>query len=115
MLHGVDAAERPVLRRKLRRAEVELFFARLPTLLAGLEACGGAHDGARLLRELGHEARLLLPQYVKAYVKRGKNDARDAAAICEAVGRPSMTFVPVRSAEQQAALMRCCTGCAICC
>jgi transposase len=101
----VDAAERPVLRKKLRRSEVEPFFARLPPALVGLEACGGSHHWARRLRELGHEVRLLPPQYVKAYLKRGKNDARDAAAICEAAGRPSMTFVPVKSRDEQAALM----------
>jgi transposase len=105
VVHGVDAAERPVLRRKLRRAEVEPFFARLPPALIGLEACGGSHHWARRLRELGHEVRLLPPQYVKAYLKRGKNDARDAEAICEALGRPTMTSVPVKSAEQQAALL----------
>jgi transposase len=105
VVHGVDAQERPVLRRKLRRAEVEPFFARLPPALIGLEACGGSHHWARRLKELGHEVRLLPPQYVKAYLKRGKNDARDAEAICEALARPTMRFVPVKSAEQQAALM----------
>jgi transposase len=105
VVHGVDAQERPVLRRKLRRAEMEPFFARLPPTLIGLEACGGAHHWARRLKELGHEVRLLPPQYVKAYLKRGKNDARDAEAICEALARPSMRFVPVKSREQQAALM----------
>jgi transposase len=105
VVHGVDATERPVLRRKLRRGEVEPFFARLPPTLIGLEACGGAHHWARRLKELGHEVRLLPPQYVKPYVKRGKNDARDAEAICEALARPTMRFVPVKSAEQQAALM----------
>ena len=105
VVHGVDAAERPVLRRKLRRAELEPFFAKLPPLLVGLEACGGSHHWARVLARLGHEVRLLPPQYVKPYVKRGKNDARDAEAICEAVGRPTMSFVPVKSLDQQAALM----------
>ena len=103
-MHGVDAAEWLVLRRKLRRAEVLGFFARLPPALIGLEA-GGSHDWAWRLRSRGHEVRLIPPQYVKPYVKRGKNDARDAEAICEAVGRPTMTSVPVKSAEQQAALM----------
>jgi transposase len=88
VVHGVDAQERPVLRRKLRRAEMEPFFARLPSALVGLEACGGSHHWARLLRALGHEVRLLPPQYVKLYVKRSKNDARDAQAICGRSGGP---------------------------
>ena len=103
--HGVDAAERPALRRKLRRGEVERFFGSLPATLIGLEACGSAHHWARVLRGLGHEARLLPPQYVKPYVKRGKNDAADAEAICEAMSRPTMRFVAVKTAENQAALM----------
>jgi len=104
-IHGVDATERPVLRKKLRRGQVESFFARLAPTLIGLEACGGAHHWARVLQGLGHEVRLLPPQYVKPYVKRGKNDAADAEAICEAMSRPSMRFVPVRTAENQAELM----------
>src|SRR5882672_4247506 len=104
-LHGVDDSEQPVLRRRLGRKEMEKFFARLPPTRIGLEACGTAHHWARLLRSLGHEAVLLPPQYVKPYVKRGKNDAIDAAAICEAMSRPSMRLVPVKNAEQQAALM----------
>ena len=105
-VHGVDASERAVLVKKLRRSEVERFLASLAPTLVGLEACGGAHHWARVLRRLGHEVRLLPPQYVKPYVKRGqKNDAADAAAICEALGRPSMRFVPVKTAENQAALM----------
>ena len=104
-VHGVDATERVVLRKKLRRGEVERFFAALPPTSIGLEACGGSHHWARVLRGLGHEVRLLPPQYVKPYVKRGKNDAADAEAICEAMSRPSMRFVAVRSAENQAALM----------
>ena len=104
-LHGVNAAEQPVLRRKLRRKEVATFFAKLPPMVVGLEACGSAHYWARVLCELGHEARLMAPQHVKPYVKRGKNDAADAAAICEAMSRPTMRFVPVKTAEQQAALM----------
>ena len=103
--HGVDAQDRPVLSRKLRRAEVEGFFARLPPALVGLEACGAAHHWARVLESLGHQVRLLPPQYVKPYLKRGKNDARDAEAICEAMARPSMRFVPVKSRDSQAALM----------
>jgi transposase len=105
VLHGVDAAERPVLRKKLRRRQVLEFFAKLEPTKIGLEACGGAHYWARELRALGHEVVLLPPQYVKPYVKRNKNDAADAEAICEAMSRPTMRFVPVKSAEQQAALM----------
>lgn len=104
-IHGVDAAERPVLRKKLRRGEVEQFFAGLPPTVIGLEACGASHHWARVLEGLGHEVRLLPPQYVKPYVKRGKNDAADAEAICEAMSRPSMRFVPVKTAENQAELM----------
>jgi transposase len=104
-VHGVDAAERPVLRKTLRRGQLERFFSALPPTLIGLEACGGAHHWARVLQALGHQVRLLPPQYVKPYVKRGKNDAADAEAICEAMSRPSMRFVPVRSVENQAELM----------
>lgn len=103
-LHGVDEEEQPVLCRRLSRKEVEPFFAKLPPGRIGLEACGAAHYWARVLRALGHEVVLLPPQYIKPYVKRGKNDAIDAEAICEAMSRPSMRFVPIKSAEQQAAL-----------
>jgi len=103
-LHGVDAAERMILRRKLRRKEVLQFFAALEPTLVGLEACGGAH-WARELTQLGHTVRLIAPQYVRPYVKRGKNDAADAEAICEAMSRPTMRFVAIKSAENQAALM----------
>ena len=105
VLHGVNASEQPVLRRKLRRRQVLEFFAKLEPTKIGLEACGAAHYWARELQALGHEALLLPPQYVKPYVKRNKNDAADAEAICEAMSRPSMRFVPVKTAEQQAALM----------
>src|ERR1700730_16371405 len=105
VLHGVDAAEQPVLRRKLRRRQMLEFFAKLAPVQIGIEACGAAHYWARELRALGHEVRLLPPQYVKPYVQRGKNDAADASAICEAMSRPRMRFVPVKTAEQQAALM----------
>jgi transposase len=105
VLHGVDAAEQPVLRKKLRRRQVLEFFAKLEPTKIGLEACGGAHYWARELRALGHEVVLVPPQYVKPYVKRNKNDAADAEAICEAMSRPTMRFVAVKSAEQQAALM----------
>jgi transposase len=104
-LHGVDEHEAPVLRRQLRRGEMEKFFKKLPPTRIGLEACGAAHHWARVLRARGHEVVLLPPQYIKPYVKRGKNDAIDAAAICEAMSRPQMRFVPVKSAEDQAALM----------
>src|SRR5882724_3393423 len=104
-LHGVNAAEQVVLRKQLRRRQVLEFFARLGPTKVGMEACGGAHYWARELRALGHEVVLLPPQYVKPYVKRGKNDRADAEAICEAMSRPTMRFVPVKSAEQQAALM----------
>jgi transposase len=105
VLHGVDAAEQPVLRRKLRRSQVLEFFRKLEPTKIGMEACGGAHYWARELRALGHEVVLLPPQYVKPYVKRNKNDAADAEAICEAMSRPTMRFVPVKTTEQQAALM----------
>ena len=104
-VHGVDEAEQPVLHRQLRRSEMEKFFGRLPATRIGLEACGASHHWARVLSGLGHEVVLIPPQYVKPYVKRGKNDAIDAAAICEAMSRPGMRFVPVKSAEHQAALM----------
>jgi transposase len=103
-IHGVDENEKPVLRRQLRRGEVEKFFAKLAPTRIGIEACGASHHWARVLRSLGHEVLLMPPQYVKAYVQRGKNDAIDAAAICEAMSRPQMRFVPVKTAEQQAAL-----------
>lgn len=103
--HGVDAQDQPALRRRLGRSEVVKFFARLPPARIGLEACGAAHHWARVLRELGHDVVLIPPQYIKPYVKRGKNDAIDAAAICEAMSRPDMRFVAVKSAERQAALM----------
>ena len=105
VLHGVDAAEKVVLRKKLRRQQVIEFFGKLKPTKIGLEACGAAHHWARELEALVHEVVLLPPQYVKPYVKRGKNDAADAEAICEAMSRPTMRFVPVKTAEQQAALM----------
>ena len=104
-LHGVNAAELPVLRKKLRRKEMVGFFAQLEPTVIGIEACAGAHHWARVLEGLGHRVRLLAPQFVKPYVKRGKNDAADAEALCEAMSRPTMRFVPVKTAEQQAALM----------
>jgi transposase len=103
-IHGVDENEKPMLRRQLRRGEVEKFFAKHPPTRIGIEACGASHHWGRVLRGLGHEVVLLPPQYVKPYVQRGKNDAIDAAAICEAMSRPQMRFVPIKTAEQQAAL-----------
>jgi transposase len=104
-VHGVDAAGNVVLKRRLRRSQMITFFAGLAPCLVGMEACATAHFWARELTALGHDVRLMPAQYVKAYVKRHKNDAADAAAICEAVSRPSMRFVPVKSEAQQAALM----------
>ena len=104
-VHGVDANGATVLRKQLRRSQVLAFFSRLPRCLVGLEACATAHYWARELGALGHEVRLMPAQYVKAYVKRNKNDATDAAAGCEAVTRPTMRFVPVKTADQQAAVL----------
>jgi transposase len=104
-VHGVDETGTAVIVKRLRRSQVIAFFAGLPPCLVGMEACATAHHWARELSELGHEVRLMPPQYVKAYVKRNKNDAADAAAICEAVKRPSMRFVPAKTIEQQSALL----------
>ena len=104
-VHGADIDGRCVLRRRLRRAEVIMFFARLPRALVGIEACPGGHHWARELRSLGHDVRLIPPQYVRPFVKTNKNDAADAEGICEAVVRPNMRFVPIKSVEQQAAMM----------
>jgi transposase len=103
-VHGVDDAGQVVLRRKLRRSDVEAFFRQLPPVTIGMEACGGAHHWARVLEALGHRVRLMPPAYVKPYVKRGKTDAADAEAICEAVTRPTMRFVPSKTEAQQAAV-----------
>jgi transposase len=104
-LHGVTADGAVALRRQVRRSQVLEVFGRLPPCLIGMEACAGAHFWARELAKLGHEVRLMPPSYVKPYVKRGKTDAADAGAICEAVTRPSMRFVPVKTEAQQAVLM----------
>ncbi len=104
-VHGADAQGRPVLRKKLRRAKLMPFFADLPPCLIGMEACASAHHWAREFHALGHEVRLIPPQYVRPFVKTNKNDAADAEAICEAVTRPTMRFAAVKSAEQQSVLM----------
>jgi len=103
-VHAVDSGGAPVLRRRLRREELVKFFAGLPRCVVGMEAGSASHHWARALLALGHEVRLMPAQYVRPYRKRHKNDAADAAAICEALGRPQMRFVAVKSAEQQAAL-----------
>ena len=104
-LHGVNTAEEPVLRKKLRRKEMVAFFEKLQPMVIAIEAGGGSHHWARLLQSFGHDVKLIAPQYVKPYVKRGKNDAADAEALCEAMSRPAMRFVPVKTLENQAALM----------
>src|SRR6201987_5636601 len=101
-VHGVDGQGNVVIRKTLRRGSVSTFFANLPRCLVGMEASNGAHYWARVLSDLGHEVRLISPQFVTPYVKSNKNDRNDAEAICEAVSRPSMRFVPVKSAEQLA-------------
>ena len=104
-VHGADGEGRVVLRRKLRRGKVLALFAGLPTCLVGMEACASAHYWARELQALGHEVRLIPPQYVRPFVKTNKNDAADAEAICEAVTRPTMRFAAAKSSEQQSVLM----------
>jgi transposase len=104
-VHGVDVDGAVVIRKRISRAKLVEFFAALPSCLIGIEACPTAHHWSRRLQTLGHTVRLLPPSYVKAYLKRSKNDANDAAAICEAVTRPSMRFVPTKSEQQQSALM----------
>jgi transposase len=103
-VHGIDATEKVVVRKQLRRSQVIAFFKALPPCLIGMEACATAHYWARELTRLGHEVRLMPAKDVKAYVKRNKNDAADAEAICEAVGRPRMRFVRAKSAEQRGRL-----------
>ena len=103
-IHGVDARGKVVLRKQLRRAQVAPFFANLPPCLIGMEACASAHHWGRTLERFGHTVRLMAPQFVKPYVKTNKNDEADAEAICEAVSRPNMRFVPIKSIEQQAVL-----------
>jgi len=100
-LHGVDAAGAVLFRKRLPRSRMLAFFEKLAPCLIGIEACGSAHYWGRELSRLGHDVRLIPPSYVKPYVKRKKNDAADAEAICEAVARPSMRFVPIKAPEQQ--------------
>ena len=104
-IHGVEASGVIVIRKQLRRRQVLPFFRKHPSCLVGMEACATAHYWAREIAALGHEVKLMPPHYVKPYVKRNKNDAADAEAICEAVTRPTMRFVAVKSAEQQSVLM----------
>jgi len=103
-VHGVDERGKAALRKQLKRKDVVKFFANLEPCLIGMEACGSAHYWARKLSEFGHTVRLMAPQFVKPYVKTNKSDRNDAEAICEAVGRPNMCFVPVKTAEAQAVL-----------
>lgn len=103
-VHGVDQRGKAVVRKRLRRTQVAVFFAQLRPCLIGMEACGGAHYWARKLQAQGHTVKLMAPQFVKPYVKSNKTDAADAEAICEAVSRPTMRFVPIKTAEQQAIL-----------
>jgi transposase len=104
-VHGIDGDGEVVFRRQLRRRQVLPFFSKQPRCLIGMEACATSHHWARELEKLGHEVRLMPPRYVKPYVKRNKNDAADAEAICEAVQRPTMRFVPIKTPEQQSVLM----------
>ena len=104
-VHGVDATGEVILRRRLTRARVVPFFTKVAPCLVGIEACATSHHWARELRKLGHDVRLMPPSYVKAYVKRQKNDTADAEAICEAVTRPTMRFVDVKSPEQQSIMV----------
>jgi len=103
-LHGVNEFGKPVLKKQLRRDQMAEFFVNLPACLIGMEACGSAHYWARKLQGFGHTVKLMAPQFVKPYVKTNKNDAADAEAICEAVARPNMRFVPIKNIEQQSVL-----------
>ena len=104
-VHGVDAAGQVVLRRQLKRRHVLAFFQKLPPCLVGIEACASSHHWSRELQALGHTVRLMPPAYVKSYVKRQKNDTTDTEAICRAVARPNVRFVPTKTVEQQSCLM----------
>ena len=103
-VHGVNEGGKALLKKRLRRDQLAAFFVNLPPCLIGMEACGSAHHWARKLQSFGHTVRLMAPQFVKPYVKSNKNDAADAEAICEAVARPTMRFVPIKNVEQQSAL-----------
>ena len=103
-LHGVNELGKTVVKKHLRRDQMAEFFVNLPACLIGMEACGGAHYWARKLQSFGHTVKLMAPQFVKPYVKTNKNDAADAEAICEAVARPNMRFVPIKDVEQQSVL-----------
>ena len=103
-VHGVDERGKTAVRKQLKRAQMAEYFANLPPCLIGMEACGSAHHWARKLQSFGHTVRLMAPQFVKPYVKSNKNDAADAGAICEAVARPNMRFVPIKNIEQQSVL-----------
>jgi len=103
-IHGVNKHGKVMLRKQLKRQQMAEFFANMPPCLIGMEACGSAHHWARKLQALGHTVKLMAPQFVKPYVKTNKNDVADAEAICEAVARPNMRFVPVKNVEQQAVL-----------
>lgn len=103
-VHAVNEYGKTVLKKQLKRDQMAEFFANLPAALIGMEACSGAHYWARKLTGMGHDVRLMAPQFVKPYVKTNKNDAADAEAICEAVARPNMRFVPIKNIEQQAVL-----------
>ena len=104
-VHGVNAADQPVIRRQLQRRQVIAFFETLPACLVGIEACASSHYWSRELQALGHSVRLMPAAYVRPYVKRQKNDMADAEAICEAVSRANMRFVPTETPEQQSGLM----------
>src|ERR1700759_961748 len=104
-VHGVDGSGQVVVRRQLKRRNILAFFQKLPPCLVGIEACASSHYWSRELQALGHTVRLMPPAYVKPYVKRQKNDATDAEAICEAVTRPNMRFVPTKTVEQQSCLL----------
>lgn len=103
-IHGVDEQGKAMLKKQIKREQMAVFFVNLPPCLIGMEACGSAHHWARKLQEMGHTVRLMAPQFVKPYVKSNKNDAADAEAICEAVGRPNMRFVPIKNVAQQSVL-----------
>ena len=103
-IHGIDECGKAVLKKQLKREQVTAFFAKMEPCLIGIEACGSAHYWARRLQGFGHSVKLMAPQFVKPYVKTNKNDAADAEAICEAVSRPNMRFVPIKNGEQQAVL-----------